>query len=136
MSWLPRGCVDCVAGWCCGCCRGAAPPRFRALNGLRNGIRRRWAERISAGQLHLRNRNLRLRNLDSETVATSCHDALLPSGAFGVLSVNLRYLLGGRGSVALILASDGTTTPHWDKLGEEMPAPAEIANAGDVVSQP
>gem|GEM_PF-6712123 len=29
------------------------------------------------GHLHLRNRNLRFRNLDSETMATSCQDALL-----------------------------------------------------------
>jgi len=30
---------------------------------------------------HLRNRNLRLRSLDSETMATSCHDA----GLIGVV---------------------------------------------------
>jgi hypothetical protein len=32
---------------------------------------------VGAGHLHLRNRNLRFRNLDSETMATSCHDGRL-----------------------------------------------------------
>jgi transposase len=39
---------------------------------------------VGANHLHLRNRNLRFRNLGSETVATSCHDVLLmrrPVGA-------------------------------------------------------